>query len=237
MQFNIGNGLSAMGGAIEKTAGAAALEMQRSELDMQKNELASMLAEGRETRGREQQGLINAAAAEEAGKRSREELMIREGGADRRLATSEAGDTERARINERGANARHSSSEAAADSRLDKQLKASADAARKIADTAEKKRILESAIDASTTTEERKVLVDGVETVKMVKTFNPKKAAGILRDTGHPDLANPLDPKKLVNKTVKPNVDPPKFTEGQIVSQGGVQYKYNKGNFVPLTTP
>ncbi len=49
MAFSIGNGLSAMGGAISQTAGAMALEAQKADLDRQKELLVNDLTTGRET--------------------------------------------------------------------------------------------------------------------------------------------------------------------------------------------
>lgn len=50
MPFNISAGLSSMGGAVAATAGTAALEQQKSDLERQNLALASNLAEGRESR-------------------------------------------------------------------------------------------------------------------------------------------------------------------------------------------
>lgn len=50
MGFDIGAGLSAMGSTIATQAGTEALNLQRSQLEQQKDALASQLAEGRETR-------------------------------------------------------------------------------------------------------------------------------------------------------------------------------------------
>lgn len=44
------NGLSTMGASIASTAGSAALELQKSQLEEEKEQLASQLAEGRESR-------------------------------------------------------------------------------------------------------------------------------------------------------------------------------------------
>lgn len=49
MQFSIGNGLSAMGGAISQTAGSMALEDQKAELERQRMLLSDQLASTRET--------------------------------------------------------------------------------------------------------------------------------------------------------------------------------------------
>jgi hypothetical protein len=50
MAFDIGNGLSALGGAVSQTAGAAALEQQKAALDEERLRLANELQEGRESR-------------------------------------------------------------------------------------------------------------------------------------------------------------------------------------------
>lgn len=50
MGFDIGAGLSAMGQTIANQAGSEALNLQKAQLDQQKDQLASQLAEGRETR-------------------------------------------------------------------------------------------------------------------------------------------------------------------------------------------
>lgn len=49
MAFSIGNGLSAMGGAISQTAGAMALDAQKADLERQRDILANDLATGRDT--------------------------------------------------------------------------------------------------------------------------------------------------------------------------------------------
>lgn len=48
--INFSGGLSAMGQSIAETAGVAGLNAQKADLEMQKDQLASQLAEGRETR-------------------------------------------------------------------------------------------------------------------------------------------------------------------------------------------
>lgn len=53
MAFDFGNGLSALGTAVEKTAGAYTLETQKAELEQQKIVLADQLAGAREEKGRQ----------------------------------------------------------------------------------------------------------------------------------------------------------------------------------------
>lgn len=63
MVFNIGNGLSTMGQSIANTAGAAALEMQKNDLETQRDQLAAQTAHGYKSQEMEQQGGIAAIAA------------------------------------------------------------------------------------------------------------------------------------------------------------------------------
>lgn len=218
MGFSLSGGLSAMGGAISKTAGIAALEIQRNNLEKDKLALAEALAEGRETRGREQAAEINKeAAGREMEFRAGESLLnrgheaaltgIREKGENERLAIREKGETAR----NAATNSRLSANEAAAQKRFDAEMKLRIDAAKKEAKDREEKRILDSAIAASTTTEEQEyTTADGERATRPVKVFNPEKAAGILRDTGHENLAAPLFPKKVKSQvTGKPSNRPP----------------------------
>lgn len=66
MAFDIGNGLSAAGTAVAATAGAYTLEAQKAELEKDKITMADALAGKRESAGRQEQGMINATAAEKA---------------------------------------------------------------------------------------------------------------------------------------------------------------------------
>ena len=61
--INFGEGLSAMGNAVAATAGTAAIEAQKADLDQQKEILASQLAEGRESRITAQKGQQDIALA------------------------------------------------------------------------------------------------------------------------------------------------------------------------------
>lgn len=63
MAFNIGAGLSAMGASVANTAGSEALEMQKSNLESQRDILADQLAGARESKGRQEAGEIAATAA------------------------------------------------------------------------------------------------------------------------------------------------------------------------------
>lgn len=64
MPFDISNGLANAGTAVAATAGQYALESQKAELENQKVMLADQLAGKRESAGRQEQGLINATAAD-----------------------------------------------------------------------------------------------------------------------------------------------------------------------------
>lgn len=64
MAFDIGNGLASAGAAVADTAGKYTLEAQKAELENGKITLADQLAGKRESAGRQEQGLINAAAAD-----------------------------------------------------------------------------------------------------------------------------------------------------------------------------
>lgn len=66
MAFDLGNGLSAAGTAVAATAGAYTLESQKADLENQKIQLADALAGKRESAGRQEQGMINATAADKA---------------------------------------------------------------------------------------------------------------------------------------------------------------------------
>lgn len=64
MAFDLGNGLSAAGTAVAATAGAYTLEAQKAELEKDKITMADALAGKRESAGRQEQGMINATAAD-----------------------------------------------------------------------------------------------------------------------------------------------------------------------------
>ena len=66
MAFDVSAGLSSMGEAVAKTAGAYTLEIQKAEQQKQMIVLADEMAGARESRGRQEQGLINSAAAEKS---------------------------------------------------------------------------------------------------------------------------------------------------------------------------
>lgn len=81
MAFDIGNGLSSAGTAVAATAGAYTLEAQKADLENQKIKLADDLAGKRESAGRQEQGLINATAADK--------LQTFQGGENEKNRTSE----------------------------------------------------------------------------------------------------------------------------------------------------
>jgi hypothetical protein len=66
----------------------------------------------------------------------------------------------------------------------------------------------------------------GNEVIKPIAVFNPVKAAGILRDMGHPDLANAFMPNKPVKNAVKMPAN------GTTVRQGSNVFKIIDGQYV-----
>lgn len=217
MPFSLGGGLSEMGRSIADTAGRMSLEAQRAQLDQERAQLASQLAEGRDERSDIRKGMINQqAATQEQGFRSSENEKNRQ--TDKELADMrERGANSRALLSAETDLKRRAMSEAAADSRFNRELDLKVKQAKEAARSAEEKRILDSAIAAATTTVEQPyTTADGERATRPVKIFNAEKAAGILRDTGHENLANPLFPKpvKKANVTGKPKPPLDSFLNG-----------------------
>lgn len=198
MGFNLGAGLAEMGRSVAATAGEAALNLQRSELDRQRMELADSLAGERESKGRKEQSLLNAAENEKERAWRSDEATKREEGENARLLVREAGETERSRISNSRMLALHDLSEKAADGRLQKQLDAADKAARLLAKSKLEDRIIESAKDASKVPVQMPyITAEGNQASRTVMVVDPVRVAAHLRDAGHPDLANPYDPKPV----------------------------------------
>lgn len=205
MPFSLSGGLSAMGKSVADTAGDMMLNTQRAELERQRLALAETLAEGRESRGREQAGMINAAAAEkEQTFRATENEKNRAKEFD--LANlREEGDDRRAKMS----NARIMASESATQKRFDAEMELKVKEAKERATDKAEQRVLNSVIAAATTTVEQPyTTADGEKATRPVKMFDPVKAAGILRDTGHENLAAPFFPKPKAVKATTVNGKP-----------------------------
>lgn len=198
MGFNLGAGLAEMGKSIAQTAGDAAINMQRAELERQRIELADSLQGARESRARRETSLINEAAAEKERNWRSVEADKREAAEQSRFETREKNETARTAITNNRMLALHDLSERAADGRLEKQLAAAkAEATQRAKDKAEE-RIIESAIKSSQRPVEMPyITAAGEKASRTVMVTDPVAVAAKLRDTGHPDLANPFDPKPV----------------------------------------
>lgn len=198
MGFNLGGGLAEMGKSIAQTAGDAALNMQRAELDRQRIELADSLQGARESKNRQETSLINEAAAEKDRKWRSEEAAKREAGETERFETRERNETERTKISNNRILALHELSEKAADGRLEKQLAAARTTAMALARDKAEERIIKSAEEASKVPVEMPyITANGDKATRTVMVMDPVRVAAKLRDSGHPDLANPYDPKPV----------------------------------------
>lgn len=222
MRFNLGAGLAEMGKSIANTAGEAAINIQRAELEKERIALADSLAGARESKGRQESGMINAAAAKEERDWRSAEAEKREEGENTRFLLREKGETERTAISNSRMLALHDLSERAADGRLDKQLAAAkAELALKVKDKTEE-RIVEAAVKAS----QRPVQMPyttaaGEQASRTVMVTDPILVAAKLRDTGHPDLANPFDPKPVKQA---PRADAAPTAPPSLVGTKGLQW-------------
>lgn len=234
MGFNLGAGLAEMGRSVAATAGDAALNIQRAELDRQRIELADSLQGARESKGRQETSLLNnAAAAEERNWRSAE-ADKREAAETERFNTRETNETERSRIANNRMMALHDLTEKAADGRLDKQLTAARAEAMQRAKDKTEERIIKSAEEASKVPVEMPyITANGDKASRTVMVMDPVRVAAKLRDTGHPDLANPYDPKPIKAAPKAPAVTAPPALAGLPGLQFNPslkQYRDDKGN-------
>lgn len=222
MGFNLGAGLAKMGESIANTAGEAAINIQRAELEKERIALADSLAGARESKGRQEAGMINAAAAKEDRDWRTAEAEKREAGEQSRFETREKNETARTAITNSRMLALHDLSERAADGRLDKQLAAAkAELALRVKDKTEE-RIVEAAVKAS----QRPVQMPyttaaGDQASRTVMVTDPILVAAKLRDTGHPDLANPFDPKPVKQA---PRADAAPTAPPSLVGTKGLQW-------------
>lgn len=239
MGFNLGAGLAEMGRSVAQTAGDAALNIQRAELDRQRIELADSLQGARESKNRQETSLINSAAAKEERDWRSTEADKREAGETSRFETRERNETERTKISNSRMLALHDLSERAADGRLDKQLAAAkAEAGLRAKDKSEE-RVIESAIKSSQRPVEMPyITANGDKASRTVMVTDPIAVAAKLRDTGHPDLANPFDPKPVKQAPKAAAVTAPPSLAGLPGLQfnpGLKQYRDDKGNLYDAT--
>ncbi len=207
MQFSLSGGLSEMGKSIANTAGDMMLTTQRAELEKQRLQLAETLAEGRESRGREQQAGINAAAADkEQTFRSGESLLNREH-EDTMLDTRETGENTRAKLQRDQTLGLHNVSEANAESRFEQEMQLRVNQAQEATTDKKETQILNAAIAAGTKTiEQSYTTADGSIATRPMKVTDPDAIAKALRRGGLEDMANIFAPKpaKKVDVTGKP---------------------------------
>lgn len=116
MGFDIGAGLSALGGAVAQTAGSAALEAQKADLDNQRIALADQLAGAREHVGRVETGLINQQAADKQRDFEAGQTTVKEAGATGRTILSNQSEETRTGMAQSGEDARQAAGFAHADS-------------------------------------------------------------------------------------------------------------------------
>lgn len=239
MAFNLGGGLAEMGRSVAQTAGEAAINIQRAELEKERIALADSLQGARESKNRQETSLINEAAAEkERGWRS-SEAEKREASENERFLAREAGETARTAISNKRMLDLHALTEMAADGRLEKQLAAAkAEVALRVKDKTEE-RIVEAAVKASQKPVQMPyTTAAGEQASRTVMVTDPVAVAAKLRDTGHPDLANPFDPKpvKAAPKAVAVSVPPALAGLGKLQFNAELkQYRDTKGNLYDAT--
>ena len=190
MGFNLGAGLAEMGKSIAQTAGDAALNIQRAELDRQRIELADSLQGARESKNRQETSLLNEVAAEKDRNWRRAEAEKKEAADTERFNTREENETARTKISNDRILSLHKLSEAAADGRLEKQLAAASEQAKALIKDKEDNRLLESARNAGVSpVQVEGVSASGVRMMRTVMVPDPEKIAKALSD--RPDLAAP----------------------------------------------
>ena len=94
--LNLGAGLSSMGSAIAQTAGSAALEMQKSQLEQQRDVLLNQLTAEREHTGRVEQGQIQGGLQQQQQAAALTQAQFQEGEATKRTGLEQTGANARA---------------------------------------------------------------------------------------------------------------------------------------------
>lgn len=198
MAFNLGGGLAEMGRSVAQTAGEAAINIQRAELEKERIALADSLAGARDSKNRQETSLINSAAAKEEREWRSTEAAKKEAADTERFIIGQENETKRTGITNNRILSLHNSSEASADARAQKQLDFQINQAKELAKNKAQERIIESAVKASQKPVQMPYTTAAGETAsRTVMVADPVAIAAKLRDTGHPDLANPFDPKPV----------------------------------------